>query len=996
MRIFYTKELIFFIFFIFAANIYGQGTIQGVVTDSLTNDPLVGANIYLSGTSIGTAVNNEGEYRITRIPYGQYSVRISYIGYKPKEISLNINSDNVFELNVQLVQDIIEGEEVIISDQAIGQAAAINQQLNANTIVNVVSEQKIQELPDPNAAETIGRLPGVSLIRSGGEATQVVMRGLSSKFSTITIDGVRISPTAENDRGVDLSMISQGSLSGIELFKALTPDKDADAIAGSVNLVTRKAPSERLVRLDALGNYNNLEESAGQYNFIGRYGERFFDDLLGVQLIGNLERRIRSNETTDYNYIGTGDLSDYRIEEFLMTYSDEIRERGGGSILLDINTPDNGSIRLNNVYNETSRNWLTHNRIYPYTTNVTYDYRERESEITNFNSSLRGQNYLFGFEADWNLAFSESEVNTPYDYQLTFTEPDGMNSIPQEYWKGPVDEWIPLAKNNFSNGAQLNTGWDRHSRNYDKEKTAFLNILREYLISSDITGQFKFGGKYRSKSRSYTPYESIFQYYLNAVPRYVRLEDGTFVQKDFTGSRFDGLVGVQGPAFSNFLPDDPDNRDLFDKYNLYPLVDRDALKLWRELNINGYVNPIVDQFNTNAQYNQNFGIFGNGYDVTESILAGYIMNTLNLGSMFTLIAGVRVEVDDNDYSGIYSPIKIGGYNWAPYGILRKADVNHKETSVHPNFQAIIKPTDFMNIRLAGYKALARPDFNQRLPRFVAAAASAPFLRLGNPDLRNAEAWNFEVQTQFYGNDIGLFSINVFYKDIKDMYHTLTNIRVTGQTLVDSLGINWQRYVGENPYPFTATQSHDLTYPYNSTKPTRVWGFEVEHQANFRFLPGLLKNIVLDYNFSIVRSETYIIFQRDIEIPRPPLPPIRTRVLVEEKRKLPEQPELFTKAALGYDYEGFSFRVSLYYQGGYDRTFSANQRDDGVTNSFTRWDIAVKQKVTNFLSLILNLNNITNTKESNSRINRVADWGGNLEDISELYGFTIDFGARLEL
>ena len=118
----------------------------------------------------------------------------------------------------------------------------MNQQINSNTIVNVVSEEKIQELPDANAGESIGHLPGVSISRSGGEANKIVLRGLDERYSTITIDGLRIASTEADDRGIDLSTISQGSLAGIELYKAITPDKDGDAIAGSVNLVTRKAP----------------------------------------------------------------------------------------------------------------------------------------------------------------------------------------------------------------------------------------------------------------------------------------------------------------------------------------------------------------------------------------------------------------------------------------------------------------------------------------------------------------------------------------------------------------------------------------------------------------------------------------------------------------------------------------------------------------------------------------------------------------------------------
>ncbi len=102
---------------------------------------------------------------------------------------------------MKLIADVLEGETVVVT----GQAAAINQQLASNTIVNVVSEQKIQELPDANAGEAIGSLPGVSISRSGGEANKIILRGLDERFSVITIDGQRIASTDVDDRGIDLS-----------------------------------------------------------------------------------------------------------------------------------------------------------------------------------------------------------------------------------------------------------------------------------------------------------------------------------------------------------------------------------------------------------------------------------------------------------------------------------------------------------------------------------------------------------------------------------------------------------------------------------------------------------------------------------------------------------------------------------------------------------------------------------------------------------------------
>jgi len=71
---------------------------------------------------------------------------------------------------------------------------------------------------------------GVSIIRSGGEANKVILRGMSDKFTSFTIDGVRIPPPMPT-RAALTSARSHRDLSGVELFKALTPDKDADAIA---------------------------------------------------------------------------------------------------------------------------------------------------------------------------------------------------------------------------------------------------------------------------------------------------------------------------------------------------------------------------------------------------------------------------------------------------------------------------------------------------------------------------------------------------------------------------------------------------------------------------------------------------------------------------------------------------------------------------------------------------------------------------------------------
>lgn len=999
MRILFTKELIFLILLLLTTNIFGQGAIQGVVTDSLSDDPLVGANIYLVGTGFGAAVNIEGQYSLTRIPFGNYTVKFSYIGYKAREFTININSNTTIELDVQLVPDVIEGEEVIISAQALGQAAAINQQLNSNTIINVVSEQKIQELPDVNAAETIGRLPGVSINREGGEANKVVMRGLSAKFSTVTINGVKISPTDRLERGVDLSTISQGSLAGIELFKALTPDKDADAIAGTINLVTKAAPSERLIRVDAKGVYNDLESSADQYNFAGRYGERFFDGILGVQLVGNLEKAIRSHENYEYSYDQTvNGFTDYIISNFEVRYQNEIRKRSGGSLLLDLNTPDNGTIKFNNVYSQTSRDYVIHRRNYPVRGSVDYNYQDIENEIKTFNSSLTGENYLFGLETTWGLSYSQSKSEDPFDWEMSWNEASstnnqgeiiaGIRNIPPELQKGPTDAWVPYSLNNFQIAA-LGNAVDQKRDNFDKEHAGFIDLLRDYTMSEDITGEFKIGGKVKTKSRHASEYEVRDPYYLFEVGEWIKTEDGKLVRgKDFSGTIFDGLVSSRSVPLAPFLGSSIDSRDIYDLYAVNPLIVADNMRLWRDLNLNGYKSNNLND----PEFQYNFLINRDNYSLTERAYAGYLMNTLNFGRFATFIGGLRIEQDDNDYTGKYSLNTLGIPNVvASTGSLIDVNTGHTETNILPNFHAIIRPTDFLNVRLAAYRALAKPDFNRRLPTYVAVIASNKDLYIGNTDLKNAKAWNFEIQNQFYSNTIGLFSVNAFYKEIDDMFLTINGLQTSGTKVLDSLGIDWRRYVDDFSI---SSGNYNLHTQYNSDKPTKVWGFEIEHQANFRFLPGLLKNIILSYNFSIIRSETYIASEKTIEIPRPPLPPRKEIIIVEKKQKLEDQPEFFANAILGYDYEGFSFRISFFYQAEYNSSFSSDSRTDNVQNSFTRWDLSLRQKVTNNIAVYFNVNNITDSEDGRNYRNKIEN--RNLIRDANRYGRTADLGIRVEL
>jgi len=405
-----------------------------------------------------------------------------------------------------------------------------------------------------------------------------------------------------------------------------------------------------------------------------------------------------------------------------------------------------------------------------------------------------------------------------------------------------------------------------------------------------------------------------------------------------------------------------------------PMINKDALSLWRQLNYD--------------EYTADDGSDINSYNLSESVFAGYITHDFNFRQSAKIITGIRIESEHNDFSGYYFPNiltdAVGLYNGKA---LQTNNCNYNKTTVLPNIQMILKPIDFLNLRLSAYKTLIRPDYNERIPKYFSINNYGQYyLSMGNPDLKNADVWNYEFQTQFHGNDIGQFSINAFYKNIKGMQQSTNGMTVSGKNTINSLGINWNSYPVD--FPFGENQAYDLYTYYNSSNPTHIWGFEIEHQANFRYLPGLLKNIVLNYNLTFLRSETWTIgatqqYTQTIQY-----------ILINQKHKMDNMPEFFANVILGYDIKGFSFRISYFYQGGYP-VFPENVWLTTIMeNKFSRLDIAVRQLLLENISIVLNLNNITNLKEESSYSYKAANMSKTLQ--AYRYGLNFDFGVRVDL
>lgn len=125
------------------------------------------------------------------------------------------------------------------------------------------------------------RVPGITIQNDQGEARNLIIRGLAPNLNSVTLNGDRI-PSAEGDnRNVQMDLIPSDMISTIEVNKTLTPDMDADAIGGSVNLITRASPNGKRISATVAGGYSPIREK-GNYTAGLVYGDRFLNKKLGA------------------------------------------------------------------------------------------------------------------------------------------------------------------------------------------------------------------------------------------------------------------------------------------------------------------------------------------------------------------------------------------------------------------------------------------------------------------------------------------------------------------------------------------------------------------------------------------------------------------------------------------------------------------------------------------------------------------------------------------
>jgi TonB-dependent receptor len=987
----------------------GSGSIKGRVLDRETGDPLPGANIVVQSTSIGISTDLEGRFTLHNVPEGNQTLRVSYIGYIAVTREVTVDENATLEEEFRLSAQAITGETVVVTAQAQGQNAAINQQLASNTIANIVSAARIKELPDVNAAESIGRLPGVAINRSGGEANTVAIRGLSAKYNLVTVNGVRLPSTGDdrgvsltssifnngdlnrrsggNDRSADLSLISSNMLDGIELKKANTPDMDADVLGGTVDLKLKEAPDELQINVSAQGGYNNLQKYYGNYNFAGTVSNRFLDRDLGIIASANTDEYDRSADKFSGSYRQL-ELTNTVIQTLDMREEKVTRGRTGGSLLLDYRIPY-GKVTSNVFFNRLRWDGLYRiNRLAIDASRHYYDLEDRHGTTDIFTGAAAIKLDFDWIRLDAGAARTTSRGKNPNEHTWTFSQeqspylpaPDQYTHPDQMPQRGAIDS----SHTGLADIYVFDTNRD------DNQTTVQGNVEMPFFLGDLASGYIKTGGKLRWLDR-------------------MNDEDAHGVNNLQYGGT-GGLNNQMGALLRSLTQNYPDEWDwsrdsaLARRLTVLPIT-RFLSDYSRPDFLNGEyplgfgldvgkLNRVTEALRE-TQWYMTYSIQSRGrdYDGIERYQAGYIMGEFNLGESIlyfpvTVLGGVRYERDYSLYHGQrYRAVTTGGVQQGAPLDLEVLTTERRNDFWLPMVHLTLRPADWLKVRLAGTQTLSRPDYRQYAP-ITFISANQDRIGASNSNLRPARSTNFDAAISVFNNSIGLFSVSGFYKRINDLVFSSRYDFRQGIPIPEGSNIPDRWVQGASPSIYS--------YDFNNPFPAIIKGVELEWQTHFWYLPSVFRGLVLNVNLTRIFSEVEIrqyYIGRGAQIPGPG-PPRYYSVVIDSSRtaRVPDQPAYIANVTLGYDYEGFSTRLSYLYQDDRVSGIDRNPGLDSFTGAYARWDLTVQQTLFDWgVQIFANFTNLNKRPDQNFRGYQLIN-----PTYTEYYGFTMDVGVRYKL
>lgn len=887
--------------FAFAASVGGR------ITAADTGDYIAGARVTILGENLRREAisDSRGEFSAENLPTGTYRVRVSYLSYADTERSATVAGE------VRTVLDFtLKGEGAVVLDPFVveavaeGQAKAINQQRNSDTILSIISADAAGALPDQTIGQALNRLAGVNVV----DDTDVSIRGADSALNTITLDGIglttpRAGTGGDETRAFDLSSIPTEMIETIEVYKVLTPDMPANSFGGTVNLKTRSSLDYRRDVHNASLEYQhddfraNYPKQPRTYRFTAIFGRKL-SERWGVSISANLRQGSTFTESQNLLYYSPGasqvrlvsGLTDEGMNEIDRQVSFVRSRQYGLNVSLDFQPTRDTRLYLKlnlGAARDATDTWrarimgldsfdATSTAVRQTGHRARIRYRPLHQEV--YNPSM---GFNFGGTTKFDslkVGYQLAETYTVSNLHQRRTGFDQPTTAVQQRYDWTVDRsnvWFPVVRiTDRASGQDI----------FDRPQDMALEAVRYWDWRK---ADYKVVGRIDAER----PFRGRFATLLKAG---VNVDDRRRIQSDAlqdwasgTSSTATTVMAASLLPLSSYIPQN--------------LFHRAAPTLGAEPNVDSWFDYLKTNrglfYDRTSSAGNEYSYFKfNQFVLKERVSSGYLMSTTDFGRLRAL-GGYRYE---------YSQ---GTAIWEGAANGRDVEGSVNYGNHFPGLSLIYNLTNNQKLRAAWSSAVSRPNLTDMIKRNSVAAlnpgADPELLQtpgtynIGNPDLKAQRTVNLDLSYELYYQPAGLLSVQAFNKHI------------TGFIYVQSIS-ELRNY--RDPASGEVRQgTFTIQQPLNGGLQ-EVYGLEISWQQNLRnfaALPKVLQGLGLNSTATFLRGKNTT-YEQDSATRQ--MVPVTSNYLIS-------QPSKMYNFQLYWDYRKFTARIAVNSRDSFRRTAS---------------------------------------------------------------------------
>ena len=752
------KKRLLFILFIGLTNLLlaQTGKISGKIIDATTGETLPGATVLIEGTFKGASADFDGNFRLNNVTVGTHTLVISYITYETKKIAgVKVKDNDITVLNLTLDQSTSATMNVVEVQAEMNKEntnTLLVLQKNSSTVSDGISSEAIKKTPDRSTSDVIKRISGATI----QDNKFAIIRGMSDRYNSAFINGAPL-PSSESDKkAFSFDIFPASILDNITILKTATPDMSGEFAGGVININTKSIPEKNSQSISIGAGYNPQTTFK---NFTTYKGGK--TDWLGVDdgtraipgaypnpaFTTDKNQQIADAKLFNYDWTlqNKKALPNMNFQYMLANVGKVFKKNFGSLFALTYNSTSSTMYTTRRDFNEQGTNYPV-DKLSEYK-DTTYSNVVLASALWNLSYKIH-PNHQFGFKNLYSINTEDRVITRK-----------GSTDLGANTWENSSVRWFTQNKiysgqfngDHYIEKVKLKIKWVAGYSNINRETPNLRRMTRAKNTPSE-NDPAPYAAVIGNQGVSPSSCGSMLWQKTNESMKSIKYD----ISKSFVIGKSKHELQIGG---SHIFRERVFNARLLG-YNFYTngskIFKNDSLLTLDDANIFNSVNIGI----VNGPGKRDGGFLMteattplDSYNASSMLHAGYVMNDSRLfENKLRFIYGARLESYNQKLSTII------------YGQPGTTDTT--VIDILPSINCVYSVTDKINIRLAYFNTVARPEFRELAP-FIFQDFNTTYQMSGNPSLKRSKIDNYDIRLEWFPGAGQIVSVSGFYKKINN-------------------------------------------------------------------------------------------------------------------------------------------------------------------------------------------------------------------------------------